>query len=228
MIKYILLDVDDTILDFGKSEKCALGRTFETVGIPLNDAVAERYSAINMLQWEALERGEITREQVLVRRFELLLSELGLSIPAEPLQAMYERYLAEEHWFVDGAPELLRSLYGKYKLYIVSNGTAFVQDRRLHDAGITELFDGIFISERIGHDKPSKAFFDAALGSIEGFNADEAILLGDSLTSDILGGINAGVKTCWFNPKGKPARADIVPDFEIRKPSEFTELVNKL
>lgn len=228
MIKHVLLDIDDTILDFKKAEAIAIRKTFQHIGIPVDDALIKRYSEINQLQWERLERGELTREQVLVERFDILFEELGVNAPSEMAQATYEYLLGIGHYFIDGAEEMLKSLYGKYELYVVSNGTANVQDRRLKSADIVKYFKGIFISERVGFNKPSKEFFDAALAEMEGFDPTCAILVGDSLTSDILGGKNARIKTCWYNPKGKPPRADIVPDYEIKNLSELPELLERI
>ena len=228
MIKHVLLDIDDTILDFKKAEAIAIRKTFQHIGIPVDDALIKRYSEINQLQWERLERGELTREQVLVERFDILFEELGVNAPSEMAQATYEYLLGIGHYFIDGAEEMLKSLYGKYELYVVSNGTANVQDRRLKSADIVKYFKGIFISERVGFNKPSKEFFDAAFAEMDGFDPTCAILVGDSLTSDILGGKNAGIKTCWYNPKGKPPRADIVPDYEIKNLSELPELLERI
>lgn len=228
MIKYILFDVDDTLLDFKKAEAAAIRKTFERIGIPVSDRIISRYSEINDAQWKCLERGELTREQVLVRRFDILFGELGLNIPSEMAQASYEYLLGIGHYFIDGAQDLLEALDGKYEMYIISNGTANVQDRRLKSAGISRYFKEIFISERVGHDKPSVEFFDACFERIPGFEKDKAIVVGDRLSSDILGGINAGVRTCWFNPKGAPADKDIVPDYEISRLSELPELLEKI
>lgn len=228
MIKHVLLDIDDTILDFKKAEAIAIRKTFSTMGIPVDDALIARYSEINQRQWERLERGELTREQVLVERFNILFEEIGVKAPAEMAQATYEYLLGIGHYFIEGAPELLESLYGKYDLYVVSNGTANVQDRRLKSADIVRYFKGIFISERVGYNKPSREFFDTAFAGEKDFDRSCAILVGDSLTSDILGGINAGVKTCWFNPNNKAPRADIVPDYEIKSLSELPELLEKI
>lgn len=228
MIKHVLLDIDDTILDFKKAEAIAIRKTFQHIGIPVDDALIKRYSEINQLQWERLERGELTREQVLVERFDILFEELGVNAPSEMAQATYEYLLGIGHYFIDGAEEMLKSLYGKYELYVVSNGTANVQDRRMKSADIVKYFKGIFISERVGFNKPSKEFFDAAFAEMDGFDPTCAILVGDSLTSDILGGKNAGIKTCWYNPKGKPPRADIVPDYEIKNLSELPELLERI
>lgn len=229
MIKYVLLDIDDTLLDFGKAEAAAIKKTFERIGIPATDEVIARYSEINNAQWSALERGELTRQQVLVRRFDILFEELGITgVPSEMAQASYEYLLGIGHYFIDGAVELLEALKDKYELYIVSNGTACVQDSRLASAGIAPYFKDIFISERIGAHKPSCEFFDRAFSRIEGFEREKAIIVGDRLSSDILGGINAGIKTCWFNPKRLPADPDIPADYEIHALNELPELLKNL
>lgn len=229
MIKYVLLDIDDTLLDFGKAEAAAIKKTFERIGIPATDEVIARYSEINNAQWSALEKGELTRQQVLVRRFDILFEELGIKgVPSEMAQASYEYLLGIGHYFIDGAVELLEALKDKYELYIVSNGTACVQDSRLASAGIAPYFKDIFISERIGADKPSREFFDRAFSRIEGFEREKAIIVGDRLSSDILGGINAGITTCWFNPKRLPPDPDIPADYEIHALDELPELLKNL
>ncbi len=228
MIKYVLFDVDDTLLDFGKAEAAAIRKTFEHIGIPVTDALIRRYSEINELQWARLERGEINRRQVLLSRFDILFGELGLNIPSEMAQASYEYLLGIGHYFVDGAEELLQILRGKYELYIVSNGNVSVQDRRLKSAGIIPYFEEIFISERVGFNKPAKEFFDACFARIPDFEKDKAIIVGDRLSSDILGGIRAGIRTCWFNPKGDAPDPDIPADYEIKHLSELPPLLERI
>ena len=229
MIKYVLFDVDDTLLDFGKAEAAAIRKTFERIGIPVTEELIRRYSEINAQQWARLERGEISREQVLTGRFDILFSELGVhNIPSEMAQASYEYLLGIGHYFVDGAEALLEALKDKYELYIVSNGNASVQDRRLKSAGIIPYFRDIFISERVGFNKPSAEFFDACFERIPGFERDKAIIVGDRLSSDIQGGINAGVRTCWFNPKGEAPDPDIRADYEIKHLSELPALLERI
>lgn len=228
MIKYVLLDIDDTLLDFGKAEYTAVFRTFSEMGLSPTDEMIHRYSEINDAQWKLLEQGKIERYAALVQRFRLLFEEYGVTASPEKAQDRYEYLLGIGHWFIDGAPELLDALYGKYKLYIVSNGTATVQDSRIKSAGIGKYFEDIFVSERIGADKPTKEFFDLCFERIPDFCRDEAIILGDRLSSDILGGINAGVRTCWFNPNGLPQSPDIRPDFEICSLSEFPAVLENI
>ena len=228
MIRYVLFDVDDTLLDFGKAEAAAIRKTFERIGIPVTDELIRRYSEINAQQWSRFEKGEITREKLLTERFDILFSELGINVPSEMAQASYEYLLGIGHYFVDGAEELLEALKDKYELYIVSNGNASVQDRRLKSAGIIPYFKDIFISERVGFNKPSAEFFDACFEHISGFEKDKAIIVGDRLSSDILGGINAGVKTCWFNPNGEEPDPDIPADYEIKHLSELPALLESI
>ena len=228
MIKYVLFDVDDTLLDFGKAEAAAIRKTFERIGIHVTDELIRRYSEINAQQWSRFEKGEITREKLLTERFDILFSELGINVPSEMAQASYEYLLGIGHYFVDGAEELLEALKYKYELYIVSNGNASVQDRRLKSAGIIPYFKDIFISERVGFNKPSAEFFEACFERIPGFEKDKAVIVGDRLSSDILGGINAGVKTCWFNPRGDAPDPDIPADYEIKHLSELPALLESI
>ena len=228
MIRYVLFDVDDTLLDFGKAEAAAIRKTFERIGIPVTDELIRRYSEINAQQWSRFEKGEITREKLLTERFDILFSELGINVPSEMAQASYEYLLGIGHYFVDGAGELLEALKDKYELYIVSNGNASVQDRRLKSAGIIPYFKDIFISERVGFNKPSAEFFEACFERIPGFEKDKAVIVGDRLSSDILGGINAGVKTCWFNPRGDAPDPDIPADYEIKHLGELPALLESI
>ena len=155
----VLLDLDDTLLDFHKAERIAIAKTFVKFGIEPDEAIIRRYSEINAEQWKRLVRGEIDREQVLVGRFALLFDELGLDFSSRKAKCIYENFLSQGHYFVSGAEELLEALRGKYRLFICSNGTAVVQEGRLKSAGIGPYFEEIFISEEIGFKKPSAEFF---------------------------------------------------------------------
>lgn len=225
---FLFFDLDNTLLDFNWAEQRALRRAFQEAGLEPTPALLARYHAINIRQWELLEEGALTREQVLVSRFELLFAERGISLSAKAVDDRYEALLAEGHRFVPGAEALLDSLRGRTRMFIASNGCAAVQAGRIASAGIAPYFEKIFISEELGADKPSRAFFQRCFAEIPGFDPAHALMIGDSLTSDIRGGINAGIRTCWFNPQGKPARADIVPDFEIRALAELPALLERL
>ena len=170
----------------------------------------------------------VTRAQVLQNRFDILFAELGVEQDSSRTQKVYESLLRRGGFLLPGALELLETLHGRYRLYLVSNGSGEIQDSRLEIAGIRRFFDGIFISQRMGADKPSPAFFERCFSAIPDFRREETIILGDSLTSDILGGKNAGIRTCWFNGRGKPARADIIPDHTIEALEEFPALLKRL
>lgn len=229
MVKDILFDLDDTLFDFHADERTALEKTFEEMQIPLDDAVCTRYSVLNLAQWKALERGEITRDQVKLRRFELLFAELGYGMErAEKAASIYHKYLSEDFHYMEGAPQLLEELYGNYRLFLISNGTYSVQEGRLKKSGISRYFADIFISELLGAEKPNRRFFDLAFAKIPDFDPDQAVIVGDSLTSDIRGGINAGVRTIWFNPKGQPPVPEISADHELQKLKDLPELLRKL
>ena len=226
MIKTVFLDLDDTILDFQKSERIAIRKTFEIMGVPHSPEVIERYIEINVGLWQALERGELTREGVLFGRFERIYEELGVVRSAPETQKLYQTLLSREHDFLPGGKELLEDFraHGKYKLYMATNGIPEVQRPRIADSGVGEE---IFISYDIGVGKPHKEFFDKCFERIDGFKREECIIVGDSLTSDILGGINAGIKTCHFNPFDKPYE-NIKPDYKINKLSELIPLLDSI
>jgi 2-haloacid dehalogenase len=227
-IKFVFIDIDDTLFDFKRSEALSIRETLKALSIMPTDETVALYSKINKSLWEALERGEIERERLLTRRYELLFEALGVTRDAKEAQSIYEAKLSASYFYLDGAVELLSSLSGKYKVYLASNGTAKVQDGRIAISGISKYADGIFISERIGHNKPSREFFDACFASIDGFSRDGAIMIGDSLTSDILGGKNAGILTCLFNPLKKPCDGKIKADFEVGSLSEILPLLERL
>lgn len=228
MLDTIFFDLDDTILDFRRAEAEALRRALTEADAPADDGVLARYHAINAARWGLLEEGVLTREQVLLGRFDILFGELGLVRSAGRVCRCYEEYLAEGCWFVPGAEALLEDLAPRYALYLASNGTAAVQHRRLERAGILPWFQGVFISQEVGADKPSPAFFQRCFDAIPGFSRERAVMVGDSLTSDIRGGRDAGLRTCWFNPRGKPRRGDILPDYEVSALDQLPPLLETL
>lgn len=228
MYKFLLIDLDDTILDFHKAERIALSKTLESFGIAPTEGVCARYSQINRDHWERLERKELTRDQVAVGRFCVLFKELGVEGDAALCSARYWENLSVGHYFLPGAPEAIDVLSKKYNLYIASNGTASVQAGRLKSANIGHYFQDIFISQEMGADKPAKAYFDRCFARIPDFDPAKAMIVGDSLTSDILGGIHAGITTCWVNPNHAPGREDIRPDYEIESLSQLPELLERL
>lgn len=228
MIRNVLFDLDDTLFDFHKAEKIALTKTLVHFGIDPTEETLALYSAINAAHWKRLELGEISREEVKVGRYRELFKTIGVECDPVKATAYYESMLAIGHYFMPGAPELLEELYGKYRLYIVSNGTAKVQEGRIGSSGIKKYMDGIFISQVLGANKPDKQFFDICFAEIPDFSLSETVIIGDSLSSDIKGGINAGIITVWFNPKGIENDNDIKPDYTIKELSEVPGLLSQI
>ena len=227
MIEFLLLDLDDTILDFHKAERIALSKTFRDFGLEPREEVLDLYHKINKWHWEQLELGVMTRDQVLLGRFDRLFQELGMEVDAAACMKRYEHNLSIGHYFLPGAEEAVKKLHEKYRLFLVSNGTATVQHGRLTSAGLYPYFEQVFISQNIGYNKPDKAYFDRCFERIPGFAPEKALMVGDSLTSDIKGGINAGLKTVWVNPAHKNC-GDIRPDYEIEGLSDLEGLLESL
>ena len=227
MIEFLFLDLDDTILDFKKAEYIAIGKTIADFGVEPTDAVRHRYHEINKWHWEQLELGKLTRPEVLENRFKVLFGELGIGVDSEKVARTYEKYLSQGHWFLPGAEEAVASLSQKYRLFLASNGTASVQKGRMTSANLYRFFERVFVSQEIGHNKPSRAYFDACFAAIPGFDPQRAIMVGDSLSSDIRGGIQAGIKTVWVNPDHKSC-GDIRPDYEIEALSQLEDLLKTL
>lgn len=228
MIRNVLFDLDDTLFDFHKAEKIALTKTLVHFGIDPTEETLALYSTINAAHWKRLELGEISREEVKVGRYRELFKTIGVECDPVKATAYYESMLAIGHYFMPGAPELLEELYRKYRLYIVSNGTAKVQEGRIGSSGIAKYMDGIFVSQILGANKPDKQFFDICFAEIPDFSLSETVIIGDSLSSDIKGGINAGITTVWFNPKGIENDNDIKPDYTIKELSEVPGLLSQI
>lgn len=228
MLEFLFIDLDDTILDFHKAEHIALGKTFETFGLAPDGAVMNRYSQINREHWERLERKELTREQVLVGRFAALFGEYGIAVEPVLCARTYEKNLSIGHYFLPGAEEAVKSLSKKYKLYLASNGTSHVQAGRLESAKIAPYFAEIFVSQEMGANKPDRLYFERCFAKIPGFDVKKSMIVGDSLSSDILGGKQMGMMTCWVNPTGKPHPETLCPDYEIPALSALEELLEKI
>ena len=228
MIEFLFLDLDDTILDFHKAERIALSGTIREFGMQPTEEILTRYHAINKWHWEQLELGTMTRDEVLVGRFGMLFQEQGIDVDATAVARAYEKNLGIGHWFLPGAEEAVDALSKKYRLLLASNGTASVQKGRMTSANLYRFFEKVFVSQEIGHNKPSKAYFDGCFAQIPDFDPAKAMIVGDSLSSDIQGGINAGIRTCWVNPAHAAPKNGIQPDFEIEALHQLPALLERL
>ena len=227
MIEFLFLDLDDTILDFHKAERLAISKTIRDFGVEPTEEILARYHVINKWHWEQLELGLMTRAEVLVNRFAALFAELGVEVDAPACAKAYEKNLSIGHYFLPGAEEAVDRLHKKYRLFLASNGTASVQKGRMTSANLYRFFEKVFVSQEIGHNKPSLDYFNACFAQIPGFDKEKALMVGDSLSSDIKGGINAGIKTVWVNPNHADC-GEIKPDYEIEALSQLEALLEKL
>ncbi len=220
-----LFDADNTLLDFTAAEDQAIKNCLSARGLPTDRETISLYSSINDGHWKRLEQGLTTRDRLRVERFSDFFRAVGYEGDPVAMADDYEEALSRQTQLVEGAPELIASLHGRCGLYIVTNGIASVQTRRFGGCPLATYFDACFISEQMGCAKPEKEFFDQVAAAIPGFDPRDALVIGDSLSSDIQGGINAGLDTCWFNPRGKDAPAGMKITHTIRRLSELESIL---
>lgn len=228
----ILWDVDGTLFSFKLAEKHAIRDCFAEFGLgTCDDEMLAEYSQINDRYWKRLERGEITKPQVLVGRFEEFFGKYGLDVSVAALfNERYQVAIGENVFFNEGGYEIIRDLKGRVYQAVVTNGTKIAQDLKLKKSGLDQLFDDFFISDEIGCEKPGMGFFEVVFARMErffpeGIDKSEILIVGDSLTSDMRGGNNAGIRCCWFNPEHKRNETDVRIDYEIRRLDEVRTLL---
>ena len=227
MIKVILWDIDGTLLDFIKAEYAAIKKCFEVFQLgECTDEMISRYSKINRGYWERLERKEITKPEVLVGRFRDFFSGENIDTNcAEEFNKEYQIRLGDTICFCDDSYELIKSFKDRVKQYAVTNGTKIAQDKKLVKSGLIDLFDDIFISEEVGYEKPDIRFFEHVWAKIGAYKPDEVMIVGDSLTSDMQGGNNAGIVCCWYNPKRANNNSCLKIDYENTNLNQILEIV---
>ena len=220
-----LFDADNTLLDFTRAEHDALCACLSARGISTDDSTVALYSAINDRHWKMLERGETTRTRLKVERFSEFFSAVGYVGDPVAMADSYVANLSMQSHLMDGALALIRALYGRCRLYIITNGITAVQKSRFGHCPLAPYFDQCFISEELGCAKPEKRFFDIVAASIPHFDPKGAIVIGDSLSSDIQGGINAGLDTCWFSPKGDIPPLDMNITYTVNRLDDIRSII---
>ena len=226
-IKVVLWDIDGTLLNFEVAETCAIRQGFAQFHLGLcTDEMLQEYSRINRTYWQRLERGEITKPQVLEGRFREFFGNHGLdqSVVAE-FNAAYQINLGDTVCFQPHALEVIQALRGRVGQYAATNGTKIAQSRKLAKSGLDRLLDGVFISEDIGAEKPSPEFFAAVWRVLKDVQPDEVLIVGDSLTSDIQGGNNAGIRCCWYHHDSAQNTKGLRIDYEITDLAQVLEIV---
>lgn len=227
MIKSLLWDIDGTLLDFKAAEKAALRACFSVFHLgECSDEMIARYSEINQNYWRRLEAGKLSKAEILYKRFEDFFATEN--IKCDEISAFNREYqvrLSDTIVFIDNAYDLVKSLKGYVKQYAVTNGTYLAQSRKLEKSGLNQLLDGIFISEKVGYEKPNIHFFDFVFSQIEFCDRDQIMIVGDSLTSDMRGGNNAGIKCCWYNPNREEVGSGITIDYSIQNLNQVKGLL---
>lgn len=228
MIKTILWDFDNTLLNFDVAEKASILSTFEKFNLGIcTSQMLKRYEKINKEYWHMIEDKKIDKQTALVKRYEDFFIEYGIDKKiAKDFNDEYTKALSNTIEYVENSFELVSSLKGKYKQYIVSNGAKNVQTVRMKKSNFDKIVDGTFISDIVGAEKPNIEFFDYVFDKIKVTDKSEVIIIGDSLSSDIKGGNNAGIKTCWYNPKKKGIPSGYLVDYNIQNLNNIIPIVN--
>lgn len=228
--KIILWDLDGTLLDFEAAEKICLPLCLSYQGASFNEQAVEEYKIINRGYWKALEKGEITKEELFPGRFRDWFAKMGHpELDPVKMNADYQIALGENPVLMKDSIEVLTILKDEgCRQYIVTNGSNVAQDGKLSRTEIGKIVDGVFISELIGAPKPQKEYFDYCASNISGYKPENAVIIGDSLSSDITGGNVAGIKTIWFNPDGRPNKHGLNITAEVSELMQIPKVLNDI
>ena len=220
----LLFDLDGTLLDFDRSETEAFKRLMSEKGVTYTDGLFKLYKEVNGGLWREYEKGEIDMAFLLKTRFKRTMERIGLDIDGLQWENQYRGYLGEYGYIIDGADEVVKNLSEGRRIFAVTNGVGDTQINRLKIAGMLGYFEEVFISQVIGHQKPSLEFFDFVMSKIKGFDRRRALIIGDSPLPDILGGKNAGIDTCLVSLNGKKNETDIKSDYTVGALRELYEI----
>ena len=225
MITTVFLDVDNTLLDFHLCSLESMKEGFDEWGMDFTDEVFTVFNEINDGLWHKIEKGEITRDELFCIRWQLIFDRLGIDKNGPDFEKMFVENLAESAIPVEGAGSLVEYLASKYDLYVTSNAIHRQQIVRMTKAGMIDYIKDFFTSEKIGYAKPTKGFFDECFKRLPDVKKESVIIIGDSLTADIKGGVDYGIKTCWFNFKGE--KYDIRPecDYIVDRLGDIKEIL---
>ena len=227
--RFLLLDADNTLLDFDANEKASLIRALSHFGLPHDDKVISLYHKINIMYWDMLAHNRIKRDELLTKRFDTLFETIGVKADSQDVENCYRGNLDFGFQLVPNALEVCKTLRREgYKLYIITNGVSTTQHARLSGSGIEPLMDGIFISDDIGYNKPARQFFQYVQSHIDAFEIDKALVIGDGLESDIRGGRDYGLDTCWVDIYGTGDSRDLHPTYTIGSISELPKFLSEM
>ncbi|WP_242221595.1 YjjG family noncanonical pyrimidine nucleotidase [Bacillus cereus group sp. BfR-BA-01380] len=224
----IIFDADETLFDFKKSEKDALKKTMLACNIEYDESYhLEVYKDINTAIWKELEDGRITQKKLSIERFKRLSNKLNTEFNEVEFAQLYMKHLSHASFLYDESITLVESLHQEYRLSIITNGLKDVQDNRIRKSTIAKYFEDIVVSEDVKVSKPDSKIFEHALNNIKHTDKSKVLMVGDSLTSDIQGGINFGIDTCWFNPNKIINTSELTPTYEISNLMELKNILKK-
>jgi 2-haloacid dehalogenase len=221
---WLLFDADNTLFDYDKAEATALANSFAQFDLPFTSAIGKQYRVVNAQIWRDYEQGKITQQTLRAERFRRLFAEIGLAVDSSAFSQQYLANLAQAGQLIDGAEALIDQLSRDYHIAIITNGIAGVQRSRMAASPIQPYVEAFVISEELGVAKPDPAIFDAAFAQMGWPQKTAVLIIGDSLSSDMQGGLNYGIDTCWYNPAGKPATLPVT--YNIQKLEELLPILN--
>jgi 2-haloacid dehalogenase len=225
--QWIIFDADGTLFDYDRAEISALQTAFEQSNNDYKSEYLSLYRMSNKILWDAFELGDITLERLKIQRFELFLEQICISVDAEEFSKEYLLQLSAGTYLIDGAEELLKSLSGKVGLILMTNGIKEVQRSRLGKSSIKSYFSDIIISDEVGVAKPDRKIFEIALENMSIIDKDTVLMVGDNLNSDIKGGINFGIDTCWYNPNHIDTNPGIQATYEVNNLKDLQSIIEE-
>lgn len=227
MYKFLLFDLDNTLLDFDLAEDKALTQLLIEQNIDCVEEYKKVYVPLNKKLWHKLDSKEISREYLINNRFSLLFEHFGIEVDGKKLARRYKQLLGEQGEHIFGADKLLKKLSTNYEIYAITNGITEIQNNRLKNSTIKNYFNKIFISEEIGHQKPSEQFFEYVANNIENFEKEKALVIGDNLFADILGANNFNINSVWCNFKNEQNNSNIYPTYEIKNYEDLEKIIKE-
>lgn len=220
----VFIDIDDTLLDFTKCANDAIKSACNKFGVPYTTTLVDTFHPINLDLWHRLEKKEVTKEKLFDTRFQIVFDKLGIKADGIAFEAAFRENFHESAILVDGARDLLEYLRSKYKVYVASNASMHQQTNRMKRAELDGYIDGYFVSEEIGFPKPQKEFFDACFKALPDVKPQDVVMIGDSLSADIKGACEYGLKTIWYNHRNEPT-SDVKCDYIVSRLSEVKNIL---
>ena len=227
--KFLLFDLDHTLLDFDAAEDIALTQLLEEEGVEDIQNYKDYYVPMNKALWKDLEQKKITKAELINTRFEKLFAHFGIEKDGSYLAERYQFFLSKQGQTYLGVEDLLKNLIKQdYELYAATNGITGIQTGRLAQSGLAPYFNQVFISEQLQTQKPDALFYEKIGQQIEGFSKEKTLMIGDSLTADIQGGNNAGIDTIWYNPHRVENHTQAQPTYEVHSYQDLLDCLDKL